>query len=399
MHILYLHQHFAVPSGSTGTRSYEFARRWIKAGHKVTVITGHYDIGGLEYGKKKQSIDGIEVRIVGAKYSNKQSFISRLIAFVGFVIYSFIAGMRVNNIDVIYATSTPLTIGIPAILLKWFKRVPFVFEVRDEWPRIPIEMGFIKNSLLIKTLLSLEKRIYKNSAAIIALSPGMASGVREVVGDEKKIEMVSNSSDLKVFSPEISGTKIREKYGWSDKFVLMHFGAMGKANGLDFLVEAAENLKDNTSIHFVIIGDGATRQPLLDKVNKLGLKNIELLGSIPKTVLPGYVAICDVSMVIFADYPILEHNSANKFFDSLSSGKPILLNYSGWQREILEQHRAGFGCSQFDIDEFIEKVLYLSSNRNELESMGKNARLLAEKEFNRDLLSSKVLSVIESAVQ
>ena len=396
MHVLYIHQHFAIPSGCTGTRSYEFARRWVDAGNRVTVITGHYDIGGLEYLKRPQVIEGIEIRIAGTKYSNKQSFFQRIISFFGFVLFSFFAGLRVKDFDVIYATSTPLTIGIPAMLLKWFKRVPCVFEVRDEWPLIPIEMGVIKNKLLIKLLLFLEKRIYKSSAAIIALSPGMASGVRSVVGPDKQIEIVPNSSDLEVFHPAIDGTIIRKKYGWEDKFVLMHFGAMGKANGLEFLVEVADKLRENENVHFVVIGDGVTRQPLLDKVKQLGLKNIELLGSIPKTALPQYIAACDVSLVIFADYPILEHNSANKFFDSLSAGKPVLLNYSGWQREIIEQYQAGLGCLQFDIDEFIEKVLHLSSDCQELGSMGNNARLLAEKEFNRDLLSSKVLSILKS---
>lgn len=399
MHILYIHQHFAIPSGSTGTRSYEFARRWVKAGHKVTVITGHYDIGGLAYSRKPQVVDGIEVRIAGTKYSNKQSFFRRLMSFAGFVFFSFIAAMRVKNIDVIYATSTPLTVGIPAMLLKWIKRIPFVFEVRDQWPEIPIEMGLIKNKLFARILLALERRIYKSSSGIVALSPGMAKGVREVVGEDKIIETVPNSSDIDLFHPDVDGTSIRKEHGWENKIVFLHFGAMGKANGLDFLLDIADKLKDNSNIHFVIIGDGTTRQALVDKISHLGLNNIELIGSRSKAILPQYVAACDVSMVIFADFPILEHNSANKFFDSLSAGKPILLNYSGWQREIIQQHQAGFGCSRFDIDEFIKKVLLLSSNRNELESMGKNARLLAEKEFNRDLLSSKVLKVLESVVE
>lgn len=365
----------------------------------MTIITGHYDIGGLEFSRKPQIVDGIEVRIVGTRYSNKQSFIRRVMSFFGFVVFSFFAGLRVKNVDVIYATSTPLTIGIPAMLLKLFKRKPFVFEVRDQWPEIPIELGVIKNPLLIKLLLWLEKRIYKSASAIIGLSPGMSAGVREVIGENKLIETVPNSSDTEVFRPDIDGSDIRKQHGWGNKFVLTHFGAMGKANGLEFLVDAADKLKDNTDIHFVIIGDGATRQPLIDKVSKLGLKNIEFLGSISKTVLPEYIGACDVSTVVFADYPILEHNSANKFFDSLSAGKPVLLNYSGWQRDAIENVKAGFGCKQFDIAEFTEKIIYLNSNTQLLETIGENARLLAEKEFNRDLLSSKVLKVLEKSVE
>ena len=186
MHILYIHQHFALPCGSTGTRSYEFARRWVKAGHKVTVITGHYDIGGLEYSREPVMIDGVEVRIVGARYSNKQSFIRRILSFISFMILSIYEGIRVGKPDIVYATSTPLTVGLTAVFIKWFRRVPFVFEVRDQWPEIPIALGVIKNPLLKLLTLWLEKFIYRQSLAIVALSPGMSDGVRKVIGAEKE---------------------------------------------------------------------------------------------------------------------------------------------------------------------------------------------------------------------
>lgn len=398
MHILYIHQHFAVPSGSTGTRSYEFARRWVKAGHRVTVITGHYDIGGLKYSRQPQIIDGIEVRIVGTKYSNKQSFFRRLMSFAGFVLFSFIAGMRVKNVDVIYATSTPLTIGIPAMLLKCFKRTPFVFEVRDQWPEIPIEMGMIKSKLFARMLIALERRIYKSSAAIVALSPGMAEGVRTVLKKEKQIIVAPNSSDTELFHPDIDGSEIRKKHGWKDKIVFLHFGAMGKANGLDFLLDVAENLKENNEIQFVIIGDGATKQTLVEKAASLNLTNLEFLPSVSKTDLPKYVAACDIAAVIFADYPILQHNSANKFFDSLSAGKPILLNYSGWQREIIEEAKAGLGCDLYNKDQFIGNITLLAEDQNLRKQMSQNARQLAVEKFNRDKLANQTLTVIEKVV-
>lgn len=394
MHILYIHQHFAIPAGTTGTRSYEFARRWVKAGHKVTVITGHYDIGGLEYSKKPQTIDGIEVRIAGTKYSNKQSFFRRVLSFAGFVLFGFLAGMHVKSVDVIYATSTPLTIGIPAMILKRLKRIPFVFEVRDQWPEIPIEMGLIKNKLFAKILVALERRIYKSSVAIVALSPGMAEGVKTVLKKEKPITVIPNSCDIELFHPDIDGSEIRKTHGWEDKIVFLHFGAMGKANGLEFLVEVADRLKDNGDIQFVIIGDGATKQALVDKAHLLNLTNLEFLPSVSKTQLPRYVAACDVAMVIFANYPILQHNSANKFFDSLSASKPILLNYSGWQREIIEEKNAGFGCDLCDKDQFAEKIILLAADANLREQMAGNARKLALEKFNRNDLAVQVLQTL-----
>lgn len=398
MNILYLHQHFALPSGSTGTRSYEFAKRWVKAGHKVTVICGHYDIGGLEYSKKAQIIDGIEIIIAGTRYSNKMSFIKRVFSFIGFIFSAFYIGLRQKDIDIIYATSTPLTIGIPAILLKWFKNIPFVFEVRDEWPRIPIEMGIIKNKTIIKFLYWLERFIYKQSNGIVALSSGMADGVKESLdGIDKEIIVAPNCCDTDRFSPDIDGNDIRIRHKWQDKFILLHFGAMGIANGLDLLINTAKSLKSYKAIQFIIIGDGSQKQRLADKVNELGLKNIEFIGSVSKNHLPFYVAACDVSLVVFADYPILEHNSANKFFDSLAAGKPVLLNYSGWQREIIEKHNAGFGCEQGDIFDFVTKIIRLYENQSKLKEMGLNARKLAEDQFSRDIQAEKILKFLECA--
>ncbi len=399
MHILYIHQYFAVPCGTTGTRSYEFARRWVKAGHKVTLITGYYDIGGLELGRglvQKQIIDQINVVIVGTRYSNKQSYLRRAVSFLSFIFFSVYVGLLTKKVDVIYTSSTPLTVGIPAMVIKWLKRISFVFEVRDQWPEIPIELGIIKNKILIKILLWLEKTIYRQSAAIVALSPGMAEGIKQIIEVGKSVTVIPNSCDTELFRPDVDGSAVRKKYNWDDKLVFLHAGAMGKANGLDFVVEGAERLRDSQNVHFVIVGDGSERAALIDRANSLGLKNIEFLASKPKSELPGIVAACDVSMVIFANYPILEHNSANKFFDSLSAGKPILLNYSGWQRQILEENEAGYGCDLCNLDEFVEKVLYLNSHREELLEMGQNARRIATERFDRDNLASQALGVIES---
>jgi glycosyltransferase involved in cell wall biosynthesis len=398
MHILYIHQHFATPQGSTGTRSYEFARRWVKSGHRVTVITGWYDIGGLDLTKgRKQIIDGINVIIVGTKYSNKQSFLRRIFSFLSFCFLSICAGLRVKNVDLIYATSTPLTVGIPAIILKWLKRIPFVFEVRDQWPEIPIELGVIKSRIIIHMLLWLEKTIYKQSSAIVALSPGIAEGIKKIIGDKKHIEVVPNSCDTDVFTPELDGSEIREKYDWENKLVLLHFGAMGRVNNLEFVLEAAQSLSDDPNIHFALAGDGSRKQALIEKVKSLNLTNVQILDAVPKGKLAGLVAACDVSMVTIANFKILEQNSANKFFDSLSAGKPVLLNYSGWQKEILEENNAGFGCDLCNLEQFVEKIQFFEAHMDHTARMGKNARRIAIEQFNRDNLAVSLLSLLEKS--
>ncbi|MFZ2146905.1 MAG: glycosyltransferase family 4 protein [Sedimentisphaerales bacterium] len=399
MHILYIHQHFATPAGSTGTRSYEFARRWVKAGHKVTLIAGRYDIGGLQVDKglyQKQNIEGINVVVVGTKYSNKQSYLRRVTSFLSFCLLSIYVGLRTKSVDVVYASSTPLTVGIPALVIKWAKHIPFVFEVRDQWPEIPIELGIITNRFLIKILLWLEKTIYRNCSSLIALSPGQAEGIKAVLTEEKPITVIPNSCDIDLFRPDIDGSAVRQRRGWGNKFVLLHTGAMGKVNGLDFVIDAAERLKEHSDIMFVLIGDGNQKPSLESRVKKLGLTNVEILPSVPKQQLPKILAASDVALVIIANYPIIEHNCANKFFDSLTAGKPVLLNYSGWQRNVLEDNQAGLGCTLCNLDEFVEKVQYLNSHAQQLEKMGQNARQVAIKEFNRDNLAKQALAAISS---
>ena len=402
MHILYIHQHFATPAGSTGTRSYEFARRWVRAGHKVTLIAGHYDIGGLQVDKalyQKQNIEGINVVVVGTKYSNKQSHLRRITSFLSFCLLSIYAGLRTKGVDVIYASSTPLTVGIPAMVIKWLKHIPFVFEVRDQWPEIPIELNIITNRFLIKILLWLEKTIYRNCSSIIALSPGQADGIRAVLTEEKPITIIPNSCDIDIFRPDIDGSIVRQKRGWGDKFVLLHTGAMGKVNGLDFVINAAEMLKEHSDIMFVLIGDGNQKPFLESRVKKLALTNVEILSSVPKRELSDFYAAADIGLVIIGNFPIIEHNCANKFFDSLSAGKPVLLNYSGWQRKILEDNEAGFGCDLCNLNQFVEKVLYLNSHSRQVEQMGQNARQVAVKNFNRNDLAKQALELISSAIR
>jgi len=399
MHILYIHQHFATPAGSTGTRSYEFARRWVKAGHKVTLITGYYDIGGLEPTRalyQKQDIEGINVVVVGTKYSNRQSYLRRVTSFLSFCLLSIYAGLRAKKIDVVYASSTPLTVGIPAMAIKWAKRVPFVFEVRDQWPQIPIELSIITNRFLIRFLLWLEKTIYRNCSAIVTLSPGQADGVRRMLSEEKAITVIPNSCDIDVFRPDIDGSVAKPKRGWQDKLVLLHTGAMGRVNGLGFVIDAAERLKDHSDIVFVLIGDGKQKPLLESRAKQLGLTNVEISPSVSKQQLPEILAAADVALVIIAKYPIVEHNCANKFFDGLSAGKPVLLNYSGWQRKILEDNEAGFGCELCNLDQFVEKVLYLKSHTQQRQKMGENGRQLAVKKFNRDDLAKQALELISS---
>ncbi len=402
MHILYIHQYFTTPLGTTGTRSYEFARRWVAQGHKVTMLTSTAALTKEDLVQasgwffKRFTVDGINVLAMAVPYRQQMGVFKRCLSFLAFLLLATVIVLFVRKVDVVYATSTPLTVGIPALAARWFRQKKFVFEVRDQWPESVVEVGVIKNRFLIRILLWFERLIYKNASAIVAVSDGMAEGIREVAGQNKPIYVVPNGADLNLFRPDIDGSQIRQKKNWGNKLVFLHTGAMGKVNSLDFVIDAAWKLRESRDILFVLIGQGSRKSALENRIKELGLNNVEIMPSVPKEQLPPILAAADVIIAVIGNFPIIEkHASLNKFYDGLAAGKPILLNYHGWQGKALEESVAGFGCKLCDVDQFVEKVLYLNSHRELLPEMSRNARQLAVSRFDREKLADQALSVLE----
>lgn len=392
MNILYIHQYFVTPQEPGGTRSYWLAQELIKNGHKVTMLTSS---SKFSEDIKVVQIDGIEVVYIKEDYDQNMSVSRRLKAFLKFMYKSSVVGLKQKDIDLVIATSTPLTIGIPALILKWFKNKPFVFEVRDLWPEVPIQMGAIKNSWTIKTIRLLEKTIYKNASRVIALSPGMQDGVVKYIPKEKT-SMIPNMAKMDEFWPRGKNDQLMEKLGLKkDSFKIIHFGSLGLANGAQTIIESAKLLSNREDIEFLFVGGGSTEKALVDEVEKNNLKNVKFLGKFPMTDVSEIVNFSDVSMISFLDIPILYTNSPNKLFDSLSAGKPIIVNSAGWTKDIAEKYHCGYYVNPNRPEELVQKVLYLKDNPELVKEMGQNARKLAETVYDKSILSKKFVEVIE----
>ena len=403
MHILYIHQYFTTPLGRSGIRSYEFARQWVAKGHRVTMLTSTAALTEMDLANakgrvfKRFQIEGVDVLALNMSYKQQMSMIRRCWAFLLFLLMASVAVLFVKKVDLVYASSTPLTVGIPSLVAKWFKRQQFIFEVRDQWPATVVEVGALKNKFSIKFLLWFEKLVYRNSSLIVAISDGMANDIKKLVKKTKPVITIPNGSDLDIFSPDVDGSGFREKRNWNNKLVLLHAGSMGRINGLEIIVDVAEKIKKQTDILFVFVGHGKNESILRDKVSKLGLTNVEFIPAVPKQELPTILAASDVAMAVIGNFPIIErHASLNKFYDGLSAGRCVLLNYSGWQKDLLEEYNAGLGCKLCDIDEFAQKVLYLNSNRQQVKKMGQNARRLAIEQFDRNKLAEQLLEQIQA---
>jgi len=398
MKIIYIHQYFRTPEEPGGTRSYWIAKELIKRGHEVVMLTGTN-----KYHPNAETIiiDGIEVHYIQNNYSNYMSAWQRVKSFLRFMIKAFNVGRKIKGIDLVFATSTPLTVGATAIMLKWTKGWKYVFEVRDLWPETLIQEG-VDNQTIVWALRKLEKMSYQKAEHVISLSPGMEDGVLKVGIPKSKSTMVPNMSKPDKFFPHTPSAKIIDRFGIDiSKFNVIHFGSMGASNGLEYIVNAAKIAKERgiTDLNFIFLGYGSTEPKLKQMVEDYGLSNVNFLGNHAMDIVSEIVNCCDASITSFNNVPILATNSPNKLFDSLSAGKPVIVNSSGWTKDLVEKSDCGFFVNPESPEDFIDKLVLYKDDKDTLSIWSKNARMLSEKVFDKNILSAKVADVLESATK
>lgn len=392
MKILYIHQYFKTPSEPGGTRSYWISQELIKRGHKVTMIAANPKASKE---RDERVIDGIKVIYLKEAYSQDMSIKQRLSSFLGFVWKSIKEGKAHKDIDLVIATSTPLTVGITALYLKWFNKKPFIFEVRDLWPEVPVQMGAFKSPFIVNPLRWFEKQIYKNAEHVVALSPGMQDGVLKYI-PKSKTSMIPNMSKIKEFWPREKNERLREELGLKqDSFKVIHFGSLGLANGAHTIIESAKLLNNDTTVEFVFAGGGSQEPELTKMVEDYNLSNVKFLGRFPMDKISEIVNFSDVSIVSFKDLPILYTNSPNKLFDSLSAGKPIIINSAGWTKKMVEENACGFYVNPNRPQELVDKIKFLQANPDLVQKMGERSRSLAEVKYDKSLLCKKFVDVVE----
>lgn len=418
MRIVYLHQYFVSPKATgrnvTGTRSYEFARRFAEAGHEVHMVCSDWlgQHGGSPSGVgsatenggvspsgpwRDELLDGIHVHALPLSYSNKLDYSARVKVFLRF---AWLACHRAASLrgDVIFATSTPLTIAIPGIWASLRSRAPMVFEVRDLWPEAPREMGVLTNPALLWLAETLERQAYRRAAHVVALSPGMRDGVVAAGIPAEQVTMIPNACDLSLFHPGVDGGPMRARLGLGDRVAFLYFGTMGPANGLGFVLDGAAELKrrGETRAVFVLHGDGKERPALEARKAAEGLDNVIFSNPLEgKAKVAEIVAAADVGMTIYKNLPVLYTCSPNKMFDTLAAGRPVLTNMPGWLGGLVEGNDCGVFVEPDRPASFADKVQSLVARRAQLPEMGRRARALAERQFSRDVLAGELLGLLE----
>ena len=400
MRILYLHQFFLTREGAGGTRSYEFARQLVAAGHEVVMVTAGSGRAGEE-----RAVEGIRVIEVGGGHGDyvratAVPYPRRIASFLRFAARATATVLReAAPPDVVFATSPPLTMALPAVAASRRHRAPLVFEVRDLWPEAPIQMGALRNPLVQRLARALERSIYRFSCHVVALSPGIREGVMSAGVAPDRVTLIPNASDLDLFSPRVDAGDLRAQLGVSDRFLSSYFGTMGEANDLSQVIESAAILQERgeESVAFVLQGDGKRRAALEEEVLRRGLRNVRLLPASGKDSVARLAAASDACMIIFKDVPILATNSPNKLFDTFAAGRPAIVNTPGWQRDLVERHEAGVFARPGDPAHLAEQVLFLRDHPELAGRFGRNARRLAETEFDRRMLAERLRGVLEDA--
>ncbi|MEL6559159.1 MAG: glycosyltransferase family 4 protein [Bacteroidota bacterium] len=360
--ILYIHQYFKTPDDGGCIRSYHLAKGLIAAGYQITMITAHN-----EGTYQKKIIQGIHVHYLPVAYDNSFGFIKRVRSFLKFFMRAISLAGKEKDAQLAYVTTTPLTTALIALYLKFFKRIPYYFEVGDLWPEVPVKMGLLKNPLLKSAAYLLEELAYKNASKLVALSPGIAGYMaRKQPG--KPLEVIPNMSDMTYFQPTEKDS--------SNQLKILYCGAIGVANHLEYLLDAARICHEQKlPVSFTIIGAGGRREAIAKLAEEL--PNVEMKDFTNRAGLKPIVDAHDAFYVSFSKVDVLHTGSPNKYFDGLAAGKLMILNLGGWLKDLTEMNHCGFAYDPELPLEFVEKIMPYLQNENLLIQAQENSLRLA----------------------
>lgn len=394
MKILYLHQYFKTPEEGGGLRSYYLSKKLVETGHQVLLITTH---NHSEYLIK--NIEGVEVHYLPISYANEFGFVARVKAFLSFVWKAFQIARKIPDIDICYATSTPLTVAMIALLLKKTKQIPYYFEVRDLWPQAPIELGVLKNPILIFFAKRLEELAYHQAEKIVALSPGIQEAIQKIV-PQKEIVIIPNMADLD-FWKDAYKTPVEKFGGIPNDLVIAYFGTVGLANHLNYFLEMVDYAQKYHTIprqyYFYIIGEGKYFETIHHEAKNKGIYPIPLniIRFQNKKDLRSLLRQVDVVYVSYWQKKVLETSSPNKFFDALAAGKIVVVNTKGWLQKLVEENECGFYINPEKPSDLFDRLENFRNAPSLQEQYQQNSLKLAKEQFSKEVLLEKFVNLFE----
>lgn len=402
MHVLLIHQAFVGPGEAGGTRHLELVLRAARQGHQATVIASDVSyLTGQPSGRPSiESLgEGVEVRRARSLGVLHRSFVWRVIAFVVFMVTSTLKALAVRRVDVVFGTTPPILQALSAWFVAAFKRVPFILEVRDLWPEFAVGMGVLKNPLLIAIARGLERFLYARATLIVVNSPAYRDYMLARGLQASKVHFVPNGVDTSMFEGERDRSASRHEWGVDDSgCVVLYAGALGKANDIGTLLDAAELLLSEPHIRFVLVGDGKDRASLQQQATARALSNVMFAGTVPKNQMPEVLAASDICLAILQDIPMFRTTYPNKVFDYMAAGRPVALAIDGVIREVIEASDGGVFVPPGDARALAETIRDLAADPGRRAAMGESGRRYVSAHFNRDDQAELFVATLAKAI-
>ncbi|MCW8085989.1 glycosyltransferase family 4 protein [Sabulicella glaciei] len=398
--ILYLHQHFSTPDGGTATRSYAHARALARAGHEVTVATGRY--AGAETGlsgpfrlsRRDGEVAGFRVVEWDIPYEGGMSLGARALAFARYALRALPPAL--SGHDLVIASSTPLSVAVPALLAKRLRGTPFLFEMRDPWPELPRALG-LRNRPILAAMEALAGAACREASGVVALSEGMAELAR--ARGARRVEVIGQGCDLDLFGPHIPAWRPEEAA--SHEALAVYAGAHGNSNGLGLLLEAAARLRaaGEARVRIVLVGQGPAKPALMREALRRGLRNVSFLPPLPKRELARLLAGSQIGLLCLAPVgEFAEWTAPNKLMDFLAAGLPVLSNLPGAAARLLEEGECGVTVDPRDAEALAAALVRMAARPAERLKMARAARDMAQRRLDRRLLAARFVAAAETAL-
>jgi len=390
MKVLFLHQTFPSANEDGSGRAYDFAKCIVNQGHQVTIIAGRFSyLSGNAFSSasrgfivREEHPEGFLVLRPWSYMGYHKSYFGRMLTYITYMITGFIAALGSGQYDVVIGATPPISVGIIGALVSFFRRTPYVFEVRDLWSEVAIQLGFINNRLLVAIVRRVERAIYRYARVIVINSPGFIPFLEGIGIPAEKIKLVPNGVDLDIFRPDMDGNAIRDRYGVRNQTVGVYAGSLGMANDIETILRAAEMTKDE-NICFILVGDGKERRNLEAKCKERGIRNVVFTGPQKKGDIPLFLAAADAGVVTLLDIPLFRTVYPNKVFDTMACGKPVVLLVDGVARRLVEDADSGIFVPPADPVKLADAMRYLRDHPDSGREMGRRGRAYLEGRYDR----------------
>ncbi len=397
--ILYISHYYPPEVNAPALRVSRLAKLWTKQGHRVTVLTGfpNHPTGVIppEYAgkftmtEKDESVDVIRTYVYATK---NKGLLKRVLNYLSFMFSSIILGLpRLPKVDVVIATSPQFFVAVAGYLISLVKRAPFIFEVRDVWPEEIVAVGAIRNRLVIRLLEWMEMFLYRRASLIVAVAQGTIEILTSRGVPRDKIVLLPNGIDLDEFSHDIDVEKIRGRHSLDGEFVVSYIGTHGMAHRLETVVSAAEKLKDNDRIKFIMIGDGAEKEKLEKSTRERGLDNMLFLPQMKHEEAVDYYKASDACLVPLRKASLFTRNIPSKIYEIMASGKPILIGTEGESRRLVESAEAGIAFEPENAESLTDSILKLYDNRKLANRLGQNGLRYVSSHCRREKIAASYM--------